>query len=232
MPFSRLIKLQKNNIIKMFAAYENGEPCALAITCTGSKSVLLMYLAVDGNKRGQGLGSKIIPALCETFPRRNLLLEIEKPDENKPMTVRRKEFYLRCGLRETGTEISLAGVPMEILIKGDGEFDKYEYLDIYRKHFGKNGEAAAENQINCRKIFLPALILYIYCFFNLSRFNRRLFDFNGFHLFAVKHFVELLHSAFILINLKSCILRRSITIHIINTASAIATEPKIIAAVP
>ena len=26
---------------------------------------------------------------------------------------------------------------MEILIKGDGEFDKYEYLDIYRKHFGR-----------------------------------------------------------------------------------------------
>lgn len=51
MPFSRLLKLQKNNIIKMFAAYENGEPCALAITCTGSKSVLLMYLAVDGSKR-------------------------------------------------------------------------------------------------------------------------------------------------------------------------------------
>ena len=46
MPFSRLLKLQKNNIIKMFAAYENGDPCAFAITCTGSKSVLLMYLAV------------------------------------------------------------------------------------------------------------------------------------------------------------------------------------------
>lgn len=68
MPFSRLLKLQKNNIIKMFAAYENGEPCALAITCTGSKSVLLMYLAVDGNKRGQGLGSKSFP-LCARLSR-------------------------------------------------------------------------------------------------------------------------------------------------------------------
>lgn len=102
MPFSRLLKLQKNNIIKMFAAYENGEPCALAITCTGSKSVLLMYLAVDGSKRGQGLGSKIIPALCETFPRRNLLLEIEKPDENKPMTVRRKEFFFAADCARRG----------------------------------------------------------------------------------------------------------------------------------
>ena len=61
MPFSRLLKLQKNNIIKMFAAYENDEPCALAITCTGSKSVLLMYLAVDGSKRGQDWVQKSFP---------------------------------------------------------------------------------------------------------------------------------------------------------------------------
>ena len=143
MPSSRLLKLQKNNIIKMFAAYENGEPCALAITCTGSKSVLLMYLAVDGNKRGQGLGSKIIPALCETFPRRNLLLEIEKPDENKPMTVRRKEFYLRCGLRETRRSSD-----------GDSHKGRQRVRQIRISRYlpqtlrKKNGEAAAENQIN------------------------------------------------------------------------------------
>ena len=136
-PFSKLLKLQKNGIIRILAAYENGEPCGLAVACTGSKSVLLMYLAVDGNKRGQGLGSKIMPALCDTFPRRNLLLEIEKPDESKPMTVRRKEFYLRCGLHDAGVDILLAGVPMEILMTGDGEFDKYEYIGIYHKHVGK-----------------------------------------------------------------------------------------------
>ena len=44
---------------------------------------------------------------------------------------------IHTDLRETGTEISLAGVPMEILIKGDGEFDKYEYMDIYRKQLGR-----------------------------------------------------------------------------------------------
>lgn len=136
-PFSKLLKLQKNGIIRILAAYENGEPCGVAVACTGSKSVLLMYLAVDGNKRGQGLGSKIMPALCDTFPRRNLLLEIEKPDESKPMTVRRKEFYLRCGLHDAGVDILLAGVPMEILMTGDGEFDKYEYIGIYHKHVGK-----------------------------------------------------------------------------------------------
>jgi len=47
------------------------------------------------------------------------------------------------------TEISLAGVPMDVLILGDGEFDECEYLDIYRRHFGRSiGESAAENRIN------------------------------------------------------------------------------------
>ena len=102
-PFSKLLKLQKNGIIRILAAYENGEPCGLAVTCTGSKSVLLMYLAVDGNKRGQGLGSKIMPALCDTFPRRNLLLEIEKPDEQAhdraPKGILSSLRSARCGCR-------------------------------------------------------------------------------------------------------------------------------------
>ena len=148
MPFSKLIKLQKNNIIKMFAAYENGEPCALAITCTGSKSVLLMYLAVDGNKRGQGLGSKIIPALCETFPP-------QSPARNR-----------KTG-RKQADDSSQKGILSSLRTSRDGDGDisrrssdgsshkgrrRVRQIRIYR-HLpqtlrNKNGEAAAENQIN------------------------------------------------------------------------------------
>ena len=148
MPFSRLLKLQKNNIIKMFAAYENGEPCALAITCTGSKSVLLMYLAVDGSKRGQGLGLKIIPALCETFPRRNLLLD-RKAGRKQANDCSQKRILssLRTS-RDGDGDISRRS--------SDGDSHKRRrrvrqirisrYLpQTFRK---KNGEAAAENQIN------------------------------------------------------------------------------------
>ena len=119
MPFSRLLKLQKNNIIKMFAAYENGEPCALAITCTGSKSVLLMYLAVDGNKRGQGLGSKIIPALCETFPRRNLLLEKKRAliEEALRQTIRNLTG------RKQADDCSQKGILSSLRTSRDGDGD-------------------------------------------------------------------------------------------------------------
>lgn len=135
-PFSTLDKMRKNGKIKMFCAYENGEPCALAFTACSSKSVLLMYFAVDSKKRGQGLGTKVIEALCDLFPRRRLLLEIEKPNENKPDTVRRKKFYENCGLRDSGGRVKLNGVDMEIMLKGDGEFDKFEYMSINENVFG------------------------------------------------------------------------------------------------
>lgn len=138
-PFIRLEKLRKNGEIKMFCAYENGEPCAMAFTACSSKSVLLMYFAVDSTKRNLGLGTKVIDALCDIFPRRRLLLEIETPDENKPNTVRRKAFYERCGLRDSGGRVSLTGVDMEIMLKGDGEFDKFEYMSINETIFGHLG---------------------------------------------------------------------------------------------
>ena len=63
------------------------------------------------------------------------MLEIEKPDEKKPETVRRKNFYLRNGLEDAGIEITLAGVPMELLTLG-GKVSEAEYLDIYRETIG------------------------------------------------------------------------------------------------
>ncbi len=137
MPFSTLERLQRKGKIRILTAIENSEPCAMAVTVSNSRTVLLLYLAVDGTKRGQGIGSKVISAFGYTFPRRRLLLEIEKPDKSKPLTVRRKEFYLRCGLRDTGVDIRLAGVPMELLIKGEGEFDPEEYLRLYEAHLGR-----------------------------------------------------------------------------------------------
>lgn len=135
-PFSRLERLQRKGEIKMFCAYENSEPCALAFTSCSSKSVLLMYFAVDSAKRNQGLGAKVISALCDTFPRRRIIIEIEEPDENKPDTIRRKEFYKRCGFHDSGAKVKLVGVNMEIMIKGEGEFDKFEYLGINDRTFG------------------------------------------------------------------------------------------------
>lgn len=138
-PFSRLDKLRKKGEIKMFCAYEDGEPCAMAFTACSSKSVLLMYFAVDSKKRDQGLGTKVIDALCDIFPRRRLLLEIEKPTQSKPNTMRRKAFYERCGLRDSGGRVSLSGIDMDIMIKGEGEFDKFEYLSINEVLFGHIG---------------------------------------------------------------------------------------------
>lgn len=149
MPFSRLLKLQKNNIIKMFAAYENGEPCALAITCTGSKSVLLMYLAVDGNKRGQGLGSKIYPRPVRDFP------APQSPARNRKTGRKQADDCSQKGILSS-LRTSRDGDGDISRRSSDGDSHKRRrrvrqirisrYLpQTFRK---KNDKAAAENQIN------------------------------------------------------------------------------------
>ena len=72
--------------------------------------------------------------LKKRYEDKRFLLEIETPDEkasNQIQRVRRKNFYLRGGMQETGIRISLCGVPMELMSDGkDVSFE--EYHDIYK----------------------------------------------------------------------------------------------------
>lgn len=84
---------------------------------------LLDYLAVDRDARGRGIGSEVLSHLPAAVPEATAILaEIERidaaVDEESHMTrVRRKRFYLRNGLRETGicTQAD-GGLDYEILV--------------------------------------------------------------------------------------------------------------------
>ena len=85
--------------------------------------------------------------LKKRYEDKRFLLEIETPDEkasNQIQRVRRKNFYLRGGMQETGIRISLCGVPMELMSDGkDVSFE--EYHDIYKY---------AVNPVFARKVVL------------------------------------------------------------------------------
>lgn len=135
MPFSMMRRNQEKGKTDILVACADSKPCAVVITMWNGDAMLLNYLAVDPAARGQGIGSQIITALAQRYSDKRIVLEIEKPDEKKPETVRRKNFYLRNGLEETDIEITLAGVPMELLTLG-GKVSEAEYLDIYRETIG------------------------------------------------------------------------------------------------
>ena len=67
-----------------------------------------------------------------------LWLEIEEPDEtalNNQERIRRKNFYLRNGMKETGIRIRLFGVSMEIL-STDSSMTYAQCEKLYRELYG------------------------------------------------------------------------------------------------
>ena len=90
----------------------------MVITATHGDLVMLDYLAVHPDLRGQGLGHAILPLAKAQCPDKHFFLEIEYPTEdcdNLPERVRRKHFYLSAGLAETGIRARIYGTVMELL---------------------------------------------------------------------------------------------------------------------
>ena len=111
----------------------------LAITVNGSDMILLDYFAISNDLRGSGYGSKALKMLQRIYRDRRFFLEIETVHAdrtNEPECLRIKAFYLRNGMNETGIQVHLFGVGMELLTyKCSLTFE--EYYGLYYQNFGK-----------------------------------------------------------------------------------------------
>ena len=141
MPFSFMRRKHEKDKMEILVAESDSTPCALAIPSCFEDMILLNYFAVASDVRGQGIGSKVISLLAVRYSGNRIIIEIEKPDDKKPDTIRRKDFYLRNGFEETGIDIRLAGTPMEILTLG-GNVSSEEYVRIYKSLLGQVFTAA------------------------------------------------------------------------------------------
>lgn len=133
-PFSAMCRMAAKGMMEMLVIADQGYLVGLAITARYKDLVLLDYFAVSEVFRGQNYGSRALEMLKKRYEDKRFLLEIETPDEkasNQIQRVRRKNFYLRGDMQETGIRISLCGVPMELMSDGkDVSFE--EYHDIYK----------------------------------------------------------------------------------------------------
>ena len=89
-------------------------------TVEGKDFALLDYFAVSPSLRGGGIGHAILPLVREHCHKRgaHLFLEIEAPDDsadNAVQRVRRKAFYLSCGLIACGVTALMYGTVMELM---------------------------------------------------------------------------------------------------------------------
>lgn len=136
---------------EMAAAYDvlvietPGTPVAgLIISVRHGDFIMLDYLAIRPNLRGQGIGHAAMPQIiryCRSHaPGKHIFFEIETPvqDCDNPIQwARRLEFYRSCGFVETPVRMFIYGTDMELLAPPEDApyITREGYMDLLRATF-------------------------------------------------------------------------------------------------
>lgn len=138
-PFSMILKMSRLGKTDVWCCTDRGKFVGLAITINGENEILLDYFAMLSNLRGNGYGSAILQALIRQYAPKTLFGEIETvfdDAEDLEMRIRRKQFYLRNGLKEMGVMVYLFGVKMELLTS-DRSMTFEEYRRFYKENYNQ-----------------------------------------------------------------------------------------------
>ena len=131
-PFSLILaKAEEGSMEILVMEEEDGTFLGLAITILYKDRVLLDYLAVAPEKRGQNVGSRTLAALAIRHAGKRMIIEIEDPETEAPNTaerMRRRAFYLKNGLLLMPFYVMLFGVRMQILATAPVTFAEYHEI--------------------------------------------------------------------------------------------------------
>ena len=138
-PWDDLLRLVREMPLE-FAEYRDGEEL-LGITIVYPRPRLswFWYFAVPEEKRGRGIGQRILAALLARYEGRSAVLDMEDPAQpgapNAAQRRRRRDFYLRNGFRETGVGKTFGPVAMTMMLKGEDAFATSDYDTLLSEIF-------------------------------------------------------------------------------------------------
>lgn len=149
-PVERMVEMKERNAYAMYGLYDEEQLMAYAFLCgeLDKEVVLLDYLAVMKEARGQGIGSLMLRKLGEELPLGGLMIESEavasaKDEEDAKVRRKRLEFYYKAGAHDTVVQANLWGVHYQVLylpyrkqLTKDAEYEHLEriYLDMFNEY--------------------------------------------------------------------------------------------------
>ena len=138
-PWDDLLRLVREMPLE-FAEYRDGEGLmGLTIVYPRPRLSWFWYFAVPAQRRGRGIGQRILAALLARYEGRSAVLDMEDPAQpgapNPEQRRRRAAFYRRNGFRETGVGKTFGPVAMTILLRGDDTFTMSDYDTLLSEIF-------------------------------------------------------------------------------------------------
>lgn len=140
-PFALMEMLAKEGKMELTAIVEGETWLGLAFFMICDRNVILDYFAISPSLRSEGYGGRAVKEIMERFRDKKLIFEIEKLDdeaENAGDRRRRKRFYLRNGMKETGVFANVYQTDFELLT-ADGSLEYEAYVRTLGSILGKEG---------------------------------------------------------------------------------------------
>ena len=114
---------------KVWCVIRNGEPVGYMAVRYYRNLVYLAFFAVRNDLRSKGIGGRAVRELIRQNPGRRIVVEYETPvprSAGYDVSLRRKQFYLRNGFRETGWYTCYDNTEFEVGCAGE-QFDPGEF---------------------------------------------------------------------------------------------------------
>lgn len=115
---SDIIKLSQKFDMDFWGLYENDDFIGFTVIARYKRMIYLFFLAITPENRSKGYGSKIISLISENYKSCQFVVDFEMVDEsarNIEQRIKRRDFYLRNGFKETNHYLTYFGASYEIL---------------------------------------------------------------------------------------------------------------------
>jgi len=106
----------------VYGIYEFSEAIGFAVIREFKDIMYLAYLAVRSDSRGRGIGTAVITELSNKYFDKQIIVEYEAPDgtvDRGYHAIKRRNFYRRCGFKQTGWYTFYDDVEFEIGCAGE-----------------------------------------------------------------------------------------------------------------
>ena len=140
--FEALSGLRDKADVEFMAYYEEGL-AGFTYTYTIGRFCWFFYFAVEKERRGQGIGTRIIRSLLQRHSDKLVVIDIEDLTQeagkggtlpeglaDEAMRHRRHDFYQRMGFRESGIHRTFYGITYNIMVCGEGSISDSEYQQL------------------------------------------------------------------------------------------------------